>query len=273
MKTATKPSVKRKLIVANWKMHFTTHKASLYLHKLSEKIATHKDVEVVLAPNMLSLQSLGMQVKHRQFKLAAQNCYWRDEGAFTGEVSATMLHGLVDYVIIGHSERRYVFSETEKDIRMKVQAVLRNKMSPVLCVGETAHQRADGETLHVLHDQVVSGLANVTGEEVARMVIAYEPVWAINSSNSKTHKAATPEDFAVAEKEIRKQVASLYGKSASEAIRVIYGGSVNADNARGFLSQEGGDGLLPGTASLNSEEFLKIVESAHDNKGRDKAGK
>ncbi len=149
----------KKLIVANWKMHFTVGEASLFLHKLQEKVGAYRDVEAVLAPNMLTLQSLSLQVDRRKFRLAAQNCYFRDEGAFTGEVSATMLRALVDYIIIGHSERRHVFGEDDKLIAQKVQAVLRNGMQPIICVGETAHQRVEGETAHVLHNQVIAALA------------------------------------------------------------------------------------------------------------------
>lgn len=246
------------LIVGNWKMYHNTHQASMLLHRLSEKVATHTNVEVVLAPNFLVLQSLSLQVNHRQFKLAAQNCDWRDEGAYTGEVSATMLRGLTQYVIVGHSERRHVFNENHVDIRKKVQAVIRNGMKPILCIGETASERADGETRHVLHDQIVSGLANVTSEEIKHIVIAYEPVWAIGSGVS-----AKPDDVKDAAALIKKQISSLYGKDAAESLRVLYGGSVSADNAAKYLSVKHIAGLLVGGASLKVPEFAKIVEHAH----------
>ena len=251
---------RKKLIAANWKMNLNTHQASLYLHKLSTLIPVRRNVEVVLAPSMLALQSLSVQVDHRQFKLAAQNCYWRDEGAFTGEVSATMLRGVAQYVIIGHSERRHIFNEHDKDIRHKVAAVIRNNMQPILCIGETAAERSNNETLHVIHDQIVSGLLNVTSEEIKDIVIAYEPVWAIGTGVS-----AHPEDVAAATKAIRKQIRSLYGKSAAEQVRVLYGGSVTAETAGGYLSVEGVDGLLVGGASLKAKEFASIVENAHVN--------
>lgn len=254
------PASRRKLIIANWKMHLNMHQASLLLHKLSEKTPVHRDVEVAVAPNFLVLQSLSLQVNHRQFKLAAQNCYWRDEGAYTGEISATMLRGLVAYVLVGHSERRHVFNEHPDEMRHKVQAVLRNNMSPVLCVGETARERADRETLHVLHDQVVNGLANVTSEEIRNLVIAYEPVWAIGSGDPVTQA-----DLEQVSTTIRKQVDALYGAKAAAAVRILYGGSVTAENCNQFMAVDGIDGLLVGGASLKAEEFASIVKKAHTN--------
>lgn len=248
------------LIVGNWKMNLNTHQASLLLHKLDQSIEAHQDVEVVIAPSLLVLQSLSLQINHHKMKLAAQNCYWRDEGAYTGEVSATMLRGLVNYIIVGHSERRHIFGETNIDIRNKVQAVLRNDMTPILCVGETAAEKADNETKHVLHDHIVSGLANVTSEDVENIVIAYEPVWAIG-----TGTFAKPADVSEAVKTIRHQIGALYGREAAQKVRILYGGSVDAHNATEFLSTPGVDGLLIGGASLQAETFGTIVQSAHKN--------
>jgi triosephosphate isomerase len=248
--------MRKKLVIANWKMNLNTHQASLYLHKLADAVPVQREVEVVLAPSMLVLQSLGLQVNHRQFKLAAQNCYWRDHGAYTGEVSATMLHGLTQYVLVGHSERRHIFGEHDKDVRHKVQAIIRNKMKPVLCIGETAAERADGETAHVIHDQLISGLLNVTSEEVAEIVIAYEPVWAIGTGEN-----AVASDVHDVAKLIRKQVSALYGKAAADAVRILYGGSVKAENAPDYAALDAIDGFLVGGASLNAQEFAGIVES------------
>ncbi|HEX6258162.1 MAG TPA: triose-phosphate isomerase [Candidatus Saccharimonadales bacterium] len=246
------------LIVGNWKMHLNTQQASLYLHKLSESIAVHRNVEVVLCPSVMTLQSLSMQVNHRQFKLGAQNAYWRDEGAFTGEVSATMLRGLVDYIIVGHSERRHIFGETDKDIRAKVQAVVRNGMRPILCVGETAAERADNDTQHVLHDQIIGGLANITSEELQHVVVAYEPVWAIG-----TGKNARPDDVKAAVKYIRDNIQALFGAKAAAELRILYGGSVDAHNAADYLAIPGIEGLLVGGASLQAETFTAITNAAH----------
>lgn len=251
--------MKKSLIIGNWKMHHNMHKASMFLHSLARQVQPHRDVEAVICPNFLVLQSLSLQINHRQMKLGAQNCYWRDEGAYTGEVSASMLSGLVDYVLVGHSERRHVFGEHERDIRHKVQAVVRNNMTAVLCIGETAHERSDGETKHVIHDQLVSGLANITSEEIDRVVIAYEPVWAIGTGN-----VADPIDVEEAAKLIRKQVSSLYGKEAGESARILYGGSVKDSTAESFLGLENIDGLLVGGASLDAHQFANIVEIAHN---------
>jgi triosephosphate isomerase len=252
----------KKLIVGNWKMNLNTHEASLYVHKLAGRIKVHRDVDVVLAPTLLALQSLSLQIDRRQFKLAVQNLYWRDNGAFTGEVSASQLRGIVDYAIVGHSERRHIFGETNKDICNKVQAAVRNDIKPILCIGETANERADGETNAVLHDQLVAGLANITSEELADVTVAYEPVWAIGTGNS-----ALPGDVKKAVSAIRNQIKHLYGAEAAQNIRVLYGGSVTLDSAADYLATEGVDGLLIGGASLDAHAFSEIIEKAH--KGSD----
>ncbi len=252
---------KRTLIVGNWKMNLNTHQSSVLVHRLSEKVDSHQDVQTILCPSVMTLQSLSLQINHRQFKLGAQNCYWRDDGAFTGEVSANMLRGLVDYVLVGHSERRHIFGEQDRDIRHKVQAAFRNDIRPILCIGETAQERTDRETHHVLHDQIVSGLLNVTSEEVSQLVIAYEPVWAIGTGAS-----ATAKDLIDAEQTIRKQIWALYGAKAASEVTILYGGSVSAENCEIFLNVPGVDGLLVGGASLKAEEFASIVEKAHNSR-------
>ena len=249
----------KKLIIGNWKMNFTMHEASLYVHTLEKMIKSHRNVEVVLAPTMFTLQSLALQVNRRQFKLAAQNFYWRDHGAFTGEVSASQIRDIVSYGLVGHSERRHIFNETDKDIRAKVQAALRNKIRPVLCIGETTAERTYGETDDALHDQLIGGLANVTSEELAEVVIAYEPVWAIG-----TGKNANPADVTAAIKSIRSHIAHLYGKKASEDVQVLYGGSVTADSAADYLALKDVDGLLIGGASMDAHAFTEIVKKAHE---------
>lgn len=240
-------------------MNLTVHESSLYVHKLAGLIKARRSVEVVLAPGMLALQSLSLQAERRVFKLAAQNFYWKDEGAFTGEVSAHQLRGLVQYAVIGHSERRHVFHESDRDIRAKVQAAVRHGITPVLCIGETVQERAARETAGVIHDQLIGGLANVTADEVQEIVIAYEPVWAIGTGDS-----ATTKDVAAAIAMIRRQIEHLYGKETADLVRALYGGSVSSQNAADYLAVPGVDGLLIGGASLKSKEFQLIVEAAYE---------
>lgn len=250
--------MRKKLIIGNWKMNLNMQEASLYLHKLMEVLKPRRDVEVVVSPTTLTLQSLSLQINRRIAKLAAQNCYWRDHGAYTGEVPAAHLRGIADYVLIGHSERRYIFIESDKDIRLKVQAAIRNHLQPILCIGETAQERALGETRDVLADQLTSGLANVTAEELDKVVIAYEPIWAIGTGdNAKTV------DVKKATQMIRQHVAHLYGKKAAEEVRILYGGSITVDSAADYLVISGLDGLLVGAASLDIHQFTEIIEKAH----------
>lgn len=248
----------KKLIIGNWKMNFNMHEASLYLHKLMSMLAAHRDVEVVVAPTMLTLQSLSLQVNRRIAKLAAQNCYWRDQGAYTGEVPVAHLRGIADYVLIGHSERRHVFIESEKDIRLKVQAAIRNRIKPVLCIGETINEKTLGETKDVLVDQLVSGLANITAEEMENIIIAYEPVWAIGTGDK-----ARLDDVRQVVQIIRQQITQLYGRKAAEQVKVLYGGSIDVDSAADYLRIAKLDGLLVGAASIDAHKFTQIVEKAH----------
>jgi triosephosphate isomerase (TIM) len=252
--------VRRKLIVANWKMHLNVAQSSLLVHRLNTHIKTHRDIEVVLAPSMLALQPLSLQIDRRKFRLALQDAHPADEGAFTGEVSFTMARGLVHYGIVGHSSRRIYFNESLELIRDKVAAAVRNGITPVLCVGETKEERRNGETRKVVHGQIVSALHNLTAEEVAAMVIAYEPIWAISTFDGEIAKPH------VIQKEIdhvRDQVGSLYGDVTGRTVRVLYGGSVDEFDARSYLELEGCDGVLVGAASLNYHKFTGIVDSAY----------
>ncbi|OGL24925.1 triose-phosphate isomerase [Candidatus Saccharibacteria bacterium RIFCSPLOWO2_01_FULL_48_13] len=246
------------LIVGNWKMHLNASQASLLAHRLHERIMIHRDIEVVLAPPMLTLQPLSVQIDRRKFRLAAQNAYFVDEGAFTGEVSFTMLRDLVHYVIVGHSERRQVFGEDLDMIRDKMAAAFRNEITPLLCVGETKHERSDGETKQVLHDQLMTALHNLTAREVGAMVIAYEPVWAIG-----TGEVAKPDEVAEAVSYIRSYVGDVFGSKASKGLRILYGGSLSPEFVHGFLDVDGVDGFLVGGASLNYHSFAAIVAKSH----------
>jgi triosephosphate isomerase len=251
------------LIVGNWKMHLNASQASLLVHRLHERIKIHRDIEVVLAPSMLTLQPLSVQLDRRKFRLAAQNAYWRDEGAFTGEVSFTMLRDLVHYAIIGHSERRHHFHEDLDMVRDKVAAATRNGITPILCVGETKQERQQGETRQVLHDQLMTGLSNLTAAEVASMVVAYEPVWAISSgSNYADHEIPKPDQLNDAVEYIRDYVKGVFGPKASKNLRVLYGGSTFPEIVTGMLDIKGLDGFLVGGASLNYHDFASIIATS-----------
>lgn len=250
----------RTLIVANWKMHLNTHESSLLVKRLHDHIKPHRTVEVVLAPSLLTLQPISKELDRRVFRLASQNAYAKDEGAFTGEVSFTMLRDLVHYAIIGHSERRIYFNETLEVVRDKVQAAVRNGITPILCVGETDQERTNGETTRVIHDQVSTALFNLTPEEIGDVVVAYEPVWAISTFGGKI---ARPDDVKPVLATIRHTIADLYGEAASQQVRVLYGGSVSPDTAAGYLALEDCNGALVGSASLNYKQFSAIVDSAY----------
>lgn len=252
--------MKRTLIIGNWKMNLSVAEASLLVARLHKRIDAHKDIEVVLAPNLLALQPISLQIDRRRFRLAAQNAYFKDEGAFTGEVSFTMLDGIVHYVIVGHSERRVYFNEDLQTIRDKVSAAVRNRITPILCVGETAHEKSAGESKQVLHDQIVTALSNLTVAEVADMVIVYEPQWTITSFNGRPAK---PDEVKSAIDFIRQQIKALYNETISQHLRVLYGGSVDEHSVGGYLRIDGCEGVLVGSASLNYHKFSGIVDSAY----------
>lgn len=247
----------KKYIVGNWKMNLNVHESSLFVNKLGQMLPIKRDVETIICPSFLSLQPVSLQINHRQMKLGAQDCYWRDEGSFTGEVSATQLRGLTQFVIVGHSERRYVFGEDDRDIRFKVQAAIRNGISPILCVGETEMERNDGDTEHVLCDQVASGLMNISSDQLSQVLIAYEPVWAIGAT-----LPATDKNIIEAVTIIRKQIEHMFGKKAASQVPILYGGAINSENGKQILTLKGVDGLLMGRSSLIAPEFVDLVNAA-----------
>ena len=247
-------------IVGNWKLNFTVGEASIYLHKLQKKIPNYRDVEVVIAPTAICLQPLSLQLERSKMKLGAQNAFYRDFGAFTGEISFAELNGLVDYCIIGHSERRYIFHEDDKMIAKKVAAALRHKITPIICIGETESERAFGETADVIRDQLLGGLSEVSEEDVSKILVAYEPVWAISST--KDAKVATPDEIAEVVELIRKTLKEVYGEKTAESVPVLFGGSVKPANAGAYLTVPGVNGLLIGGASLILDEFTDIIEIA-----------
>lgn len=247
-------------IVGNWKLNFNVGEASVYLHKIQKKIANYRDIEVVVAPTALCLQPLSLQLERSKIKLAAQNAFYQDFGAYTGEISFAELAGLVNYAIIGHSERRYIFHEDDKMIAKKVAAAIRNKITPILCIGETESERAFGETADVIRDQLLGGLSEIGAEDVSSVIVAYEPIWAISST--KDAKIATPDEIAEVVEMIRKNLKEVYGSKTAESVPVLFGGSVKPTNAGAYLTTPGVNGLLIGGASLILEQFTDIIDIA-----------
>lgn len=259
-------AAKKLLIVGNWKMHLTVSEASLLLHRLNEKIKGPLDgVEVVLCPPALAVQPLSLQIDHKKFSLGMQNVYHQDEGAFTGEISAAQVRDLVTHVIVGHSERRHIFGESDELISQKVAACLRHNLKPILCVGETLVERSDGETKRVLHDQLVTGLNLITAEDIMQVTLAYEPVWAISSGTDfADHAMPKPDEIEQAAAHMRKVVEQLHDKKTAKAVHILYGGSTHADLAKGYLRVPGISGFLVGGASLNYDQFSRIVNAAKE---------
>lgn len=241
-------------------MHLNTEEASLLVHRLQTHIKGHNNVEVVLAPSMLTLQPVSLEIDRRRFRLAAQNAFHKDQGGYTGEVSFTMLRDLVHYCIIGHSERRIYFGEDQKMIRDKVTAAIRNEIVPILCIGETKQEKQSGETKQVLHDQLTTAISDLTEAEISDIVIAYEPVWAISTMGGEYAK---PSEVQKVLDYIRYEISELYGDKVAQRVRVLYGGSVTPDVASGYLGLKGCDGALVGSASLNYKSFSDIVDVAY----------
>ena len=246
---------RKKFIAANLKMHFNVQEASKYIHNLSTTMTSHRDIEVVVAPTFVALQPLSKELDLRKIKLAAQNAYYEDEGAFTGEVSFTMLRGIAQYVIVGHSERRIYFQEDDKIISKKIKAAFRNKIKPILCVGENLTERQDGHAKRVINEQISSALSELTENEVTEMVIAYEPVWAIGTG--KVASAQVAQDM---HRHIRLQL-SEFDEDVASHVGILYGGSVKPDNAVELFAMPDIDGGLVGGASLNPQDFLAICQA------------
>ncbi len=247
-------------IVGNWKMNFSVGESSVYLHKLQQKTRAYRSIEVVVAPSFTALQPLSLQLDRKKIRLAAQAGNPHDFGAYTGGVSYTQLHGLVDYGIIGHSERRQLFHESDKDIRASVAAALRNQITPILCIGETETEHTFGETEDVLRDQLLGGLSEVSTEDITKVIIAYEPVWAISTTTDS--RLASPDEIARTVKFLRHILSDTYSASVAEEIPILYGGSVNPSNAGAYLTVPGINGLLIGGASLIGDQFIDIIETA-----------
>ena len=250
--------MRKPIIAGNWKMNKTSTEAASFIREVSGKIPASDKVDAVIgAPNVF-MQSMVDLVVDSDLKIAAQNCYFEDEGAFTGETSPKVLGDLgVHYVIIGHSERRELFHETDEDINKKAHAVFRNGMLPIICVGETLEQKEAGQTNTLVADQVKAALEGLTADQVKEAVIAYEPIWAIG-----TGKTATAEDANDTISVVRQTVADLYSQEVADAVRIQYGGSVKPGSIKELMAQPDIDGALVGGASLEADSFLQLLEAA-----------
>jgi len=258
---------RKKIIIANWKMNLTVPESTVLLTKLKKEIPGNVGCEVVVCPSFVDIYAASEEIKGTKIVLGAQNVAEEEQGAYTGEVSILALKGFVKYVLVGHSERRNIFSENDKVVAKKAEIAVRHDITPVICVGETLHEREDKLSKVVVLSQLEASCKHLTAEEISESAIAYEPVWAIGTGHVCDEKEAE-----VMAADIRGLIKSLYGEKASEAVRILYGGSVTAKDAKDFKKAKNVDGLLVGGASLNHQEFTAIVKN-YSSKDSAKKGK
>jgi triosephosphate isomerase (TIM) len=250
--------MRKYLIAGNWKMNKNAAESAALVEEIVKTIGNETSVSVVVCPPYTSIQAVVAATSNSNIETGAQNMYFEKSGAYTGEISAEMLRHLrVDWVILGHSERRAIFGETDALINKKVKVALENSLKPILCVGETIEEREAGDTLKVVETQLTEGLRDIDESKAEEVVIAYEPVWAIG-----TGKTATPEMAQEVHAYIRKLLNALFGEVKGEKIRILYGGSMKPDNADELLAKKDIDGGLIGGASLQANPFMSLVESA-----------
>jgi len=248
------------MIAGNWKLHKTLDEATALVNELVPAVADNDKVEIVVAPVYTALDRVSGAISGSNIKLAAQNCYPEPQGAFTGEVSATLLKDAgCQYIIIGHSERRQLFGETDETVNRKAHAIAETGLGTILCIGETLEERESEQMFDILRRQVRCGLRNLSAEQMANMVIAYEPVWAIG-----TGVTASNEQAQEAHAFIRALVSELYDQKTANATRILYGGSVKPGNVDSLMTQPDVDGALVGGASLQAEDFARIVNFQPD---------
>lgn len=246
------------LVAGNWKMHKTVVESRKLISEMVYGLTKVEGVQKVICPPFTALLAASALLEGTDIELGAQNMHWKDAGAYTGEISPLMISEYCRFVIIGHSERRTYFGENDIAVNKKVQSALENNLNPIVCVGETLEQREADQTDEIVSRQVLNGLRGIELNQYDSLVIAYEPVWAIG-----TGKAATVDDaHYVIHEIIRPKLTSVFGDEGGMSIRVLYGGSVNADNAITFFNQSDIDGALVGGASLKSTEFIEIVKAA-----------
>ena len=242
-------------IAANWKMHKTVHESVVFVKEFRSMVKDIDDVEIVVAPPFTAVHAVAEAARNSNVGVAAQNLHWERQGAFTGEVSAEMVRESgAEYVIIGHSERRRLFGDTDELVNRRLVAALTAKLTPIVCIGETLEERDGNQTMSVLDRQLKVGLDQMTGEQIAGLVLAYEPVWAIG-----TGRNATPEQAGEAHAHIRQRVRQWFGGNAADHCHVIYGGSVKPDNIRELVALPDVDGALIGGASLEVKPFFDMV--------------
>jgi triosephosphate isomerase len=248
--------MRRPVIAGNWKMNMTGQEAGRLALELKRLLASVEGPEVIIAPPFTALDEVNRQVKGSVIKLAGQNLYWKASGAFTGEISGPMLKAAgCEYVIVGHSERRQLFGETDATVNLRIKAALENGLTPIFCIGETLQERKAGKTWEVLTRQVMQGLAGVDVGVMPQIIVAYEPVWAIG-----TGQTATDEQAREAHAFLRSLFTESYPRYVAQAVRLLYGGSVKADNVDGLMAQADVDGVLVGGASLDAASFARIVQ-------------
>lgn len=251
--------MRKKIVAGNWKMNKTNAEGVETVRELGALVAEYKNVEVVIGAPSIMLSDLVKAAEGTRVKIAAQNIYPKDSGAFTGEISPVMLKAVgVEYVILGHSERREYFGETDEFINAKVKAALAHEIKPILCIGEKLEERETGKTAEVNSRQIKGGMAGLTVEEAKKVIIAYEPVWAIG-----TGKTATPEMAQETHREIRGVIAEMFGTEVAEGMVIQYGGSMNAANAADLMAQSDIDGGLVGGASLDAKTFAVVVKGGN----------
>jgi len=248
------------MIAGNWKMNTTVSEAVELVNEMRPGLDEIANVDKVICPPFISLATVRELIKGSSIKLGAQNLYFEEKGAYTGEISPLMLTDLCEFVIIGHSERRQYFNETGEIVNKKVRAALRAKLKPILCIGESLEENEAGRTEAVIARQLRSSLAGI--DELDGLIIAYEPIWAIGTGKAATGKQANKTiGF------IRQNIAQLYNEDLARKMRILYGGSVTADNAAEFINQPEIDGALVGGASLKATQFLSIVKQTSEIKG------
>jgi triosephosphate isomerase (TIM) len=242
-------------IAGNWKMFKTVHETVVFVKELKSVVKDVADVEIVVAPPFTAVHAAAEAARSSNVGVAAQDLYWEREGAFTGEVSAAMIHEAgAEYVIVGHSERRRLFGETDAIVNRKTMAALGASLTPIVCIGETLEERERNETLTVLDRQIKEGFDRLTADQLGEIVIAYEPVWAIG-----TGRTATAAQAGEAHAHIRTRLRQWFGADAADRCRVVYGGSVKPDNIRELIAEPDVDGALVGGASLEVTSFADIV--------------